>query len=353
MIRVAALTSGKHVPSARFRVRQHVEPLRDLGIEVREYVPAISKYGPIPGWPKKVNPTFGLPLYAIWQGAKLAARIPGVLDSWRSSITWLERHLLAGCHTFEWFLKRPLVFDVDDAIWLTPPFGRSAAKTVAKQADVVLAGNRYLADWFSSFAHDVHVVPTAVDTERFKPGTTEKKCETGPFVIGWTGIAWNLSYLKAIEGALSRFMQQFSDAELLIIADKSPTFQALPAERIRYLPWSADMEVKALRQMDVGLMPLPDNEWTRGKCSFKMLQYMACGIPVIVSPVGMNAEVLALGQSGLAATKDAEWYEALEYLYKNRGPAYKYGQNGRSIVENYFSRKVISAQLAEIFRELN
>jgi glycosyltransferase involved in cell wall biosynthesis len=104
----------------------------------------------------------------------------------------------------------------------------------------------------------------------------------------------------------------------LVIADRPPSFSSLPSERVRYIPWSSQTEVTAVQQMDIGLMPLPNNEWTKGKCSFKMLQYMACAIPVIVSPVGMNLEVLELGEVGLSANSTSEWYDALVCLYKNR-----------------------------------
>jgi glycosyltransferase involved in cell wall biosynthesis len=223
---------------------------------------------------------------------------------------------------------------------------------IAQRADVVIAGNNYLADWFSNYTRDVRIVPTAVDTDHFRPESGAKKSHGASFVIGWTGLAWNLRYLEAIEAPLKRFIDQFADVKLLIIAEEPPTFQMIPSARVRYLPWSVHVEADALRQMDVGLMPLPDNEWTRGKCSFKMLQYMASGVPVVVSPVGMNAAILAMSPVGLPATKAPEWYEALEYLYNNREKGYEFSQNGRAIVERHFSKKVISGQLAEIFREL-
>jgi glycosyltransferase involved in cell wall biosynthesis len=122
--------------------------------------------------------------------------------------------------------------------------------------------------------------------------------------------------------------------------------------RIHYLPWSPEIEAQALHAMHVGLMPLPDDDWTRGKCSFKMLQYMSCGKPVVVSPVGMNAEILALGRVGLAAEKETDWYEALEYLYTHRADAQDCGKSGRSVVEAFFSRQVVSEKLSQVFQAL-
>ena len=125
----------------------------------------------------------------------------------------------------------------------------------------------------------------------------------------------------------------------MVIADAPPSFSRIPRERVRFLSWSPELEADAVRQMHVGLMPLPDDIWTRGKCSFKMLQYMATGIPVVVSPVGMNADLLAAASPGLAARKDDDWYEALTYFYLHRH-------------QQDYSREVISAKLAAIFKEI-
>ena len=351
MISVAALTSGWQTPSSRFRVRQHISPLRELGVAVQEYVPAIDKYRNLPFWPEKVNYRYGLPLFLMWQGVKVATRIPGVWGSWSHQVTWLGRELLPGLLTLEPLLKRPMVFDVDDAVWLAPPFGKSV-KTIARRSKIVVAGNNYLADWFASCCRDVRVVPTAVDLDRYRPRPAHHTGHNGPFRIGWIGTSGNLRYLEAIESPLDLFLADHRDSELLVVADKPPAFRHLPGDRVRFLPWSEKAEVGALQQMDVGLMPLPNEVWTRGKCSYKMLQYMACGIPVVVSPVGMNVEILALGRAGLACCNDGEWYEALSHLYANRERACIYGAEGRAIVERSFSREQVTETMAEIFREL-
>jgi len=351
MIKVAALTSGKNVPSTRFRIRQHIQPLQELGIEVNEFVPAIDKYAPIPGWPNHLSQKYILPVYGVWQGIKLATRIPGIMGSWQSDITWLGRELLPGYLTLEKALGRPLILDVDDAIWLSRPFGLSAVTAIAKCAEVVMAGNEYLANWFATYAREVRVVPTAVDTVRYQPKPLSLTGDK-PFVIGWLGTRSNLCYLEAIETPLSQIIKENKDVEILVMADKPPSFKQISADKINYIPWSIEKEVQAIQSMDVGIMPLPDTEWTKGKCSFKMLQYMACGMPVVVSPVGMNAEVLSMGSVGLPATNDAEWYEALKHFYINRTIGQQFGQNGRKIIEEHFSREVVTKRLAGIIMEL-
>ncbi len=339
MTRVAALTSGRLVPSARFRVRQHIGPLRRFGIEVREYVPAIEKYEVLEGWPPGSR-----------LAAKLLARVPAVLASYRHDVTWLQRELVTGYPTLEGFLKRPFVLDVDDAIWLSPPLGGAVAAAAAKRADIVVAGNAWLAEWFSRHNRSVHVVPTAVDTEHFRQASPSP--DEGPFVVGWIGTSGNLRFLEDIGEAIARFLRDHKDARLLVVCDRRPALASVPGERWEYVPWSQDVEVTALQRMDVGLMPLANDEWSRGKCSLKMLQYMACSVAVVVSPVGMNAEVLSMGQVGMAATTEKGWYEALSFFYTDRAKRVECGRNGRALIEAHFSREHVCERLAGIFRNL-
>jgi glycosyltransferase involved in cell wall biosynthesis len=348
MIEVAALTSGRSVPSSRFRVRQHIEPLRAAGLAVTEYVPRIDKYAAVPGVPARYPARLAPQLYA-WQGMKVAARLPGLVGSWRSAVTWLERELLPGRLTLEPMLRRPLVFDVDDAIWLASPRAAEAAARIAARAAVVVAGNGFLADWFSGHCDDVRIVPTAIDTERFRPAS-ERHEGRSEFVVGWTGSAATLRYLEGIEGALARAMSTDLGMRLVVIADRRPALPSLPSGRWAFVRWTAESEAESLREFDVGLMPLEDSPWARGKCSFKMLQYMSTGIPVVVSPVGMNAEILGMGEVGLAAGSETEWVDALASLAAAPDSARRLGATGRRVVEEHFSRNGITARLAEILR---
>ena len=354
MIRVAALTSGKHTPSTRYRVRQHINFLAHYGIAVREYLPWIDKDRGIPGWPTRIRQRAMasiLPVYAGWHLAKMAVLVPGVLGSHRSQVTWINRHLFPGYPSFEVFLKKPILLDVDDAVWLMPPWGKSAVASLARRSELVMAGNRFLADWFSRHSRNVQIVPTAVDAERYVPAQAGQKTQD-KFIIGWTGSRSNLSNLESLAPVFSRFLRDNKDAHLLIMADRPPHFSGLPSNQMTFLPWSEEAEVSCLQQMDVGLMPLPDTEWNQGKCAFKMLQYMACGLPVIVSPVGMNQEVLRLGELGVAARNQADWMEALWLLYRERDRGYRMGRNGRNIVLKYYDRKIITRKIAEIIHGL-
>ena len=347
-LQIAALTSGVNVPSSRFRIRQYIQPLREAGVQVQEFVPRVSKYGLFGYNPQGLYRWLTMPLYVGWQCVKLGSRTPGLLGSWRNQVTWLEREILPGIFSLEGLLKKPLVLDVDDAIWLTFPFSPGLIRKIAQQATIVVVGNVFLADWFSKYARDVRVVPTAVDTDRFSPENNPDQKDR--FVVGWSGGSWNLPYLYDIEIPLAHFLSRHPEARLMVVCDQYPKFKKLSPEQINFIPWSSETEVKAIKSLNVGLMPLPVTDWARGKCSFKMLQYMACGVPVVVSPVGMNESVLRMGDVGFAARTAQEWSSAIEVFYLDREYASQCGLNGRRVVKANFSRNQIAAQLAGIFR---
>ena len=333
-ITVAALTAGVNSPSSRFRIRQHILRLAKFGVTVHEHIPAFKK-----------GSCFLNPITA-------AARIPGVIRSYNADLVWLNRELVKGCPTFEHLLKRPRVMDVDDAIWLLPPFGRWAAPQIAKSMDAIVAGNSYLAEYFAKYCKNVYIVPTAIDLDRYQLRPNIHGLEPEKFVIGWTGLACNYKYLATIEPALTRFLQDHDRAELMLLSNQPWKQKTISAEKINFIPWTMENETTTLHSMSVGLMSLTDNKWTKGKCSFKMLQYMAVGLPVIVSPVGMNNDVLEKGQPGLAATSPNQWYDALKTLYDDWSLQQQMGTAGRQIVQDFYSADIIAQDLAQIFKTI-
>ncbi|AEG15313.1 glycosyl transferase group 1 [Desulfofundulus kuznetsovii DSM 6115] len=336
-IKVAALTGGKHVPSARFRVRQLIPALSSYGVEMHEFIPAISKYPPELKW-----------LRPFWGTAALVGRFPAVLSTHRYDIVFLQRELISTFLTLEPLTKRPRVLDVDDAIFLHRD-GRFA-KRLAQLSDLVICGNDFLAEHFSQWNKNVTIIPTAIDTRRFTP-RTQKSNTQDKLVIGWTGTSGNFKYLYQIEEALEKVIKTLPNVVFRVIADKEPKFRRMLKERLDFVQWSPETEVKSLQTMTVGIMPLADTEWERGKCSYKMLQYMACGIPVVVSPVGMNAQVLSLGKVGFAAKSLDEWVDALlTMLSAGDSEREKMGNTGRRVVEKHFSIDVIAPTLARVLR---
>jgi glycosyltransferase involved in cell wall biosynthesis len=344
-VRVQAIVSGRLAASSRFRVLQHVAPLRRLGIEVSARPPRISKYASVPGrWARR--PVASDAARIALEGAKLAVRFPGAARSWRADVTWLEREVLPGHLTLEPLLHHPVLFDVDDAIWLLSAGHERATRAIARRAACVLAGNDFLADWFASVAPAVQRVWTAIDTERFTPAPRRDK----PFVAGWTGSGSSLRYLSAVAPAVGRFLREAPDARLVVMADAFVSLPGIPDDRVDLVRWSPATEARTIQDFDVGLMPLGGGDWAKGKCAFEMLQYMSCAVPTVVAPVGMNAEVLAMAEVGLPATTEDEWVDALLTLYRDRDRADALGRRGRELAERTFSVPVIAIQLAAAMR---
>ena len=337
VIKVAALTGGKNVPSARFRVRQLIPALRESGVHMHEFIPRVSKYPPATKW-----------LRTLWGGAAIAARVPDVLATHRYDVVFLQRELVSTFLTLEPLSKHPRVLDVDDAIFLHR--GGRFAERLARRCDLIVCGNDYLGDIFSQWNKNVRIIPTAVDTQRYVPKMTRGNRDCN--VIGWIGTSGNFKYLYQIEPALSEVLKECPDVILRIIADAKPTFRRIQERRIDFIRWSPENEVKGIQGMSIGIMPLEDSAWARGKCSFKMLQYMACGLPVVVSPVGMNSHVLSMGSAGLGASTQEEWVEALVGLLGDEKKGASMGINGRSIVEKNFSIQVVAPCLGACLREL-
>lgn len=348
-LRVTALVGSETQPSSRFRVHQHLPALAARGVEVREVRPRIDRHAQLlpPRW--EGHRAVRWPTRAVMHGIKVLSRAPDALATWQGDLTWVQREMVPGIPSWEPLLKRPMVLDVDDAIWLSPPAGALMARTLAREARVVVAGNTYLADWFARAARDVRIVPTAVDTERFVPAPSGD----GPPVVGWVGTASNLPFLEAIEPVLARVLAAVPDARLRVVSNRAPRFATLPADRVEYIAWTPEGEVSCFQGLTVGLMPLEDDPWTRGKCAFKMLQYMACGAAVVVSPVGMNADVLAMASVGHAARNIAQWEEATVALLRDPAGAAQMGAEGRRVVEEHFSARVVAQRLADIFYEVS
>lgn len=279
-----------------------------------------------------------------------AGRTPGTLASYRADLAWIGRTYIPGLEGLVRLVKGPRVLDVDDAIWMTTPLGRNAAAKFARQMDAVIAGNHYVADWYSQYCKNVQVVPDGIDTERFRPSAKDINSQAGDFVIGWTGTSVNFHELYRIEPALAKFLEDHADAKLCIISNAPPDFKQIPSAQLIYKRWSATREATDLNSFDVGIMPLQETEWTRGKNSNKMLCYMASGLPVVVSPIETNREIVQMGEIGLAANTNDDWYDCLKELYGSAKSRVQMGNAGRQVIEKHFSIDVVCKELARIFR---
>lgn len=212
-------------------------------------------------------------------------------------------------------LRAPVVFDIDDAIFhrydLSPvlrPFLGGKTARVAGLARVAIAGNEYLAANLRSRQRDVRVIPTVVDTELYAPSARKGE---GPAVIGWIGSPSTAGYLGAVFPVLRELAGERRARVVIVGAGRAG--ERFAGEGVELRDWAEEREVADVQGFDVGIMPLPDDPWSRGKCGFKLIQYMACGKPVVASPVGVNADIVAPG-TGLLAGGGEEWKAALERL---------------------------------------
>ncbi len=246
---------------------------------------------------------------------------------------------------FEWIIhflwRKEIIYDFDDAIWMPPEKKTSFLKriikayhkvgTICKWSHTVVVGNEYLAAYARRFNENVIIIPTVVDTKnRFIP--LELKKNNDPVVIGWTGSHTTLSYLEDLEPALLQLQKKYP-FELMVMANKPPHFKEI---QHRFVPWSEEAEVAELNKVDIGLMPLTDDEWTRGKCGFKLIQYLALEIPAVANPVGVNGSIIEEGENGLFCTTNETWKEALNKLLTDPGLRQRMGKAGRKkVIEQY------------------
>lgn len=338
-MRIAAFTGGRTISSSRFRVRQYITELRRHDMEMVEHT------APLGAWPPANRA-----LRPAWAMATLATRLPGIAASYRYDLTFLQREMLSTFRTLEPLTKSPRVLDIDDAVWLTR---EAQLRKLVQGVDGVVCGNDYIDAWVGQWNPNRVIIPTAVDTERWRPGAIGDAQSNGRprwRIIGWTGLHSGFKYLLGIEHALARVLELHPDVLLRVVSDQRPDFRFIPASRIEYIRWSPQNEVPTMQEMTVGIMPLDDTPWERGKCSYKMLLYMACGIPVVVSPIGMNEQVLGLGEVGLAARDRDEWVQALCSMLDDPDTARTRGAHGRDVVREHFALDVLATQLARYFR---
>ncbi len=251
----------------------------------------------------------------------------------------------------------PYILDLDDAVFHQYDHHRNRLVRallggkiagIMRGAAAVHAGSRYIADFArAAGAHRVELLPTVVDPARLTPATTPAQGRPG-MRIGWIGSPSTSSYLADIEPALAQFRDRHPDTEFVLIGARDDALAGLPVTR---LPWSEAREPVDLRSLDVGIMPLRDDPWSRGKCGFKLVQYMACGLPVVASPVGANADIVKPGVNGLLASTPAEWVAAFEALAASPSDRARMGQEGRKAVLAHYSVDAVLPRMMASFRE--
>lgn len=243
---------------------------------------------------------------------------------------------------------RKTIFDFDDAIYERRWGARAKFRRLVAMVDRVVAGNRHLAA--ATGAPDrTSIIPTAVDTNRFA-ASPARPARGGDVVVGWTGLSGNFHQLAHRAGAIGRALKR-TGARFVIISDRPPSRPLAPLEAT-FVQWRAETEVEDLARLDVGVMPLPDGPYERGKCAFKLLQYMALGRPGVASPVGANADVVTDGVDGLLPDSDEAWEAALTRLIEDPRLRHQMGQAARTRVESAYSLRVVAGLYKTLIEEL-
>lgn len=294
--------------------------------------------------------------------AAYGRRIGALLRRRRFDLLWIEKESLPWVPVWlEQLLLRgvPYVLDFDDATfhnydrnsspWVRYFLGRRIDRLMAG-ARLVVAGNRYLAQRASmAGAPWVELLPTVVDLERYPARRNEASaapCTVPPRLV-WIGSPSTVQYLRLLAEPLAALARQ-QPFSLRVIGGGPLSMAGVDVE---VLPWSSDTEAAAIAECDVGIMPLLDTPWEQGKCAYKLIQYMACGLPTVASPVGANCEVVVEGQTGFLAGTAEAWVDKLELLLRDAALRQRLGNAGRARVEAHYSLQKVAPQLVRLLQQ--
>ncbi|MCA1594784.1 MAG: glycosyltransferase family 4 protein, partial [Acidobacteria bacterium] len=271
----------------------------------------------------------------------------------------LRETALLGPPVFERWIARmgvPFIFDFDDAIFIpyvSPSNGYLSylkfpgkTRTICRLAAHVMAGNEYLADYARQVNPHVTVIPTTVDTEKYSVETPAHRNDVP--VIGWTGSHSTAQHLRLLGGALRRLAER-ERFRLRVIGAQGFELEGVDVE---VLPWRSQTEVADLRPVDIGIMPLPEDQWSKGKCGMKALQYMGLAIPTVCSPVGVNSDIIRDGDNGMLAATEEEWIAKLTALLHSPELRERLGHAGRATVEANYSAAVQAPRVFQIIESV-
>lgn len=324
-MRVLFLTHSSKTPSVRYRVTQYLSLFEDAGINCTVH----SLESGIDGW-------LGANRGRDYDLVVLQKKLPAVL-----TLTRIRRN------------ARRLVYDFDDAVlYRRREEGVEESRTrirrfraIVRMADVVLAGNATLVELAEHHgARKVALVPTSVD-----PSVYREPADRNGRTLGWIGAGRNLDYIQAIQPALEALALRFPGLTLKLICNR---FFSSSKLRIIPMAWSIEGEVKEVATFDVGLAPLPDDPWTRGKCGLRIMHYFAGRVPVVASPVGFNRDIVEDGHNGLFASEPSEWIERIGGLLSDSDRRRTLAEAGRKTLEEKFSRPVVARKILEILQGL-
>ncbi len=343
-------------PSQRYRIEQWEPLLKARGVHIT-YKPFESKeLNEVLYQPGRLPEKLRLVSKSL---ARRFAEVRAARDF--DAVYILRETALLGPPVFERMLARlrvPFIYDFDDAVferYVSPSNGYLSylkfpgkTRTICRLAAHVMAGNEYLADYARAVNERVTVIPTTVDTEKY---TVEPKADSDPPIIGWTGSYSTVQHLRTLTGALRRLSER-ERFRLRVIGAEGINLDGLEGVEVEVLPWRSETEVSDLRPLDVGIMPLPEDRWSRGKCGMKALQYMGLAIPTVCSPVGVNSDIIRDGENGFLAATEDEWVEKLARLLRSPELRARLGRAGRETIEARYSAAVQAPRVLQIIESV-
>jgi glycosyltransferase involved in cell wall biosynthesis len=248
---------------------------------------------------------------------------------------------------------KKIIYDFDDAVMYdesnpekqSRKRQKSFARTI-KLADAVIAGNSYLASQAIGFCENVHILPTGLDVKKYE--LSEKKFSDGKIRLVWIGSKSTVGYIRELRAVLEQLAKKYPNVALRLICDEFFDIAGMPVEKV---VWSQETEAKDLTSSDIGLSPLPDNKFTRGKCGFKILQYQAASLPIVTSPVGVNTEYVEDEKTGFYAGSYQQWLEKIGILIENQKLRTEMGLAGKKHVQN-FDCEIIGDRLSVLIKNI-
>jgi len=342
---------GRSGPSSRYRILQYIPYLESRGLRCTvQSLHADDYLEDVYAGRRKSN---------AYYAGRLLARAAAVARATHYSVVFVQKELAPYCPPFLEALlsmmRSKVVYDIDDAIFL--PYLSSKSRLLGsalrnkipsalRRSTVVVAGNSFLKDYAARFNPRTVLVPTVVDPAKYAEPARARSARETP-VIGWIGSPDTVRFLEERAEAL-RSVARGCRFELRVIGVSS---FAIPGIGVTCVPWSEETEARELARFDVGIMPLPSNDWARGKCGLKLLQYMAAGLPVVSSPEGAADRIVSHGMSGYIARGDEEWRLHLSALLDNPDLRGLMGREGRRRVEEHFSLGLWAPRMAEILEK--
>ncbi|HKW15526.1 MAG TPA: glycosyltransferase family 4 protein [Candidatus Krumholzibacteria bacterium] len=331
-------------PSSRYRVLQFLPFLASRGIHATVHALHDDHY--------LASRYAGRGISPFYLARRVASRLSVVATASRYDLVFIQKEMFPHLLDLpEWFLSRGgvrYVVDLDDAIHLMYGNSRSALRgkipRVLSHACLVLAGNRYLEEYARRYNERVLFFPTVVDTDRFTPRVPDGAgAASDAMVVGWMGTPETVKYLDAIIPALDAAARQEA-ISLLVVGARAPATRGLAA---RSKTWSEAGEAADLRAMDAGVMPLADDEWSRGKCALKLIQYMSAGVASVSSPRGSALEFVRDGENAFFATAVEEWAGRVALLAQAPERRAEMGRRARATVEAEYSLRVWGPRFAD------